>query len=97
MSMKDIFLAEFKQESWDSFVVSFADRFLQVDSKLVESAKQKGIPADISQVLLCEMGEYALEWVSKQVPALGDQSPASYLGHTDGANALRAAIMRMPR
>jgi hypothetical protein len=43
------------------------------------------------------MGEYALEWMSKKVPALGDQSPASYLGHTDGTNALRAAIMRMPR
>ncbi|WP_127538788.1 hypothetical protein [Paenibacillus illinoisensis] len=97
MSMKDIFLAEFNQENWDSFVMCFADRFLQVDPKLVESAKQKGIPADICQVLLCEMGEYALEGMSKKVPALGDQSPASYLGHTDGTNALRAAIMRMPR
>ncbi|MCG7383056.1 hypothetical protein [Paenibacillus sp. ACRRY] len=97
MSMKDIFLAEFKQENWDSFVVSFTDRYLEVDPKLVESAKQKGIPADICQVLLCEMGEYALSWVNKKVPALGDQSPASYLGHKDGENALRAAIMQMPR
>ncbi|NUU77711.1 hypothetical protein [Paenibacillus xylanilyticus] len=97
MSMKDIFLAEFKQESWDSSVVSFADRLLQNDPKLVESARQQGIPADISHVLLCEMGECALDWMSKDVPALGDQSPASFLGLAGGGNALRAAIMRMPR
>ncbi|WP_146259792.1 antitoxin Xre/MbcA/ParS toxin-binding domain-containing protein [Paenibacillus silvae] len=35
--------------------------------------------------------------MDKKVPALGDQSPASYLETVEGANALRAAIMRMPR
>ncbi|MGE6573580.1 antitoxin Xre/MbcA/ParS toxin-binding domain-containing protein [Paenibacillus xylanexedens] len=35
--------------------------------------------------------------MAKDIPALGDQSPAAYLETEEGAQALRAAIMRMPR
>jgi len=43
------------------------------------------------------MKDSALKWIDKKVPALGDQSPASYLETEEGTNALRAAILRMPR
>ncbi|WP_397387040.1 antitoxin Xre/MbcA/ParS toxin-binding domain-containing protein [Paenibacillus sp. ClWae2A] len=46
---------------------------------------------------LFKMGECAFEWMAKDIPALGDQSPAAYLETEEGAQALRAAIMRMPR
>lgn len=46
---------------------------------------------------LFKVGEYAFEWMAKDIPALGDQSPAAYLETEEGAQALRAAIMRMPR
>ncbi|QOS80502.1 hypothetical protein JNUCC31_06235 [Paenibacillus sp. JNUCC31] len=97
MSMKELYLAEFNQCSWDSFVLLFEEAYLNVDSTWAECAEQRGIPADISKVLLCEMGEYALRWMDMKVPALGDESPASYLGNKEDMNALRAAIMRMPR
>ncbi|MFC9709354.1 hypothetical protein ACFTRD_14505 [Paenibacillus sp. NPDC056933] len=96
MSMKELYLTEFNQLSWDSFVLLFEKAYLHVDPKWVECAEQRGIPADISKVLLCEMGEYALRWIDMKVPALGDESPANYLKNED-SNALRAAIMRMPR
>ncbi|MBT2284183.1 DUF2384 domain-containing protein [Paenibacillus polymyxa] len=38
------------------------------------------------------MGEYAFEWMAKDIKALGDQSPAAYLKTEEGAQALRAAI-----
>lgn len=96
MSMKELYLAEFNQGSWDSFVQLFEKSYLHVEPKWAECAEQRGIPADISKVILCEMGEYALRWIDMKVPALGDESPASYLESGD-TNALRAAIMRMPR
>ncbi|MEK4528215.1 MULTISPECIES: antitoxin Xre/MbcA/ParS toxin-binding domain-containing protein [Paenibacillus] len=97
MSMKGIYLKEFNQASWDSFSELFEELGQQMDPAWVERARLQGIPADISRVLLCEMGEYAFEWMAKDIPALGDQSPAVYLETEKGAQALRAAIMRMPR
>ncbi|WP_458123601.1 antitoxin Xre/MbcA/ParS toxin-binding domain-containing protein [Paenibacillus sp. Z3-2] len=38
-----------------------------------------------------------MEWLAKDITALGDQSPATYLKTEEGTQALRAAIMRMPR
>ncbi|SEO78602.1 MULTISPECIES: hypothetical protein [unclassified Paenibacillus] len=96
MSMKDLYLAEFNQSSWDSFVRLFEKSYLDVEPKWAECAEQRGIPIDISKVILCEMGEYELRWIDMKVPALGDESPASYLKSGD-TNALRAAIMQMPR
>lgn len=46
---------------------------------------------------LFKVGEYAFECMAKDIPVLGDQSPAVYLETEEGAQALRAAIMRMPR
>ncbi|MCG7376171.1 MbcA/ParS/Xre antitoxin family protein [Paenibacillus sp. ACRSA] len=97
MSMKEIYLEEFKQDNWDAFVQLFDELYAQVDPKWIERARVQNIPVDVSQVLLCEMGEYAFKWLEKNIPALGDQSPVSYLETEEGTNALRAAILRMPR
>ncbi|MDR6723380.1 MULTISPECIES: antitoxin Xre/MbcA/ParS toxin-binding domain-containing protein [Paenibacillus] len=97
MSMKEIYIEEFKQDNWDAFVQLFDELYAQVDPKWIERARVRKIPADVSQVLLCEMGEYAFKWLEKNIPALGDQSPVSYLETEEGTNALRAAILRMPR
>ncbi|MGN7414040.1 hypothetical protein [Paenibacillus sp. SAF-068] len=97
MSMKDMYLSEFNQANWDSFSELFEELGQELDPKWVERARLQEIPADISRVLLCEMGEYAFEWIAKDIPALGDQSPAAYLKMEGGALALRAAIMHMPR
>ncbi|WP_339789868.1 MbcA/ParS/Xre antitoxin family protein [Paenibacillus sp. FSL R7-0313] len=97
MSMKGIYSSEFDQVSWDSFSELFEELGQKLDPAWVERARLQGIPADISRVLLCEMGEYAFEWMAKDIPALGDKSPAAYLKTEEGAQALRAAIMRMPR
>lgn len=97
MSMQDIYLSDFNQEHWDSFVELFDEWYAQLPKEWKEEAQLKGIPEDISRVLLCEMRDSAFKWMDKKVPALGDQSPASYLETEEGANALRAAILRMPR
>ncbi|MEK4275666.1 hypothetical protein [Paenibacillus sp. FSL R7-0026] len=97
MSMKGIYLKEFNQASWDSFSELFEELGQKMDPAWVERARLQGIPPDISRVLLCEMGEYAFEWMAKDIPALGDQSPAVYLETEEGEQALRTAIMRMPR
>ncbi|GGH47018.1 hypothetical protein GCM10008014_10060 [Paenibacillus silvae] len=97
MSMKDTCSSAFRQEHWDSFAQLFDEWYTRVPNEWKENARIKGIPDDISKVLLCEMGDYAFKWMDKKVPALGDQSPASYLETVEGANALRAAIMQMPR
>lgn len=97
MSMQDTYLSEFKQEHWDSFVELFDEWYAQLPNDWKEEAQLKGIPDDISRVLLCEMKDSALKWINKKIPALGDKSPASYLETEQGADALRAAIMRMPR
>ena len=97
MSMKEIYLEEFKQDNWDAFVQLFDELYMQVDPKWIERARVQKIPADVSQVLLCEMGEYTFKWLEMNIPALGDQSPVSYLETEEGTNELRAAILRMPR
>ncbi|MEK3777407.1 MULTISPECIES: antitoxin Xre/MbcA/ParS toxin-binding domain-containing protein [unclassified Paenibacillus] len=97
MSMKDMYFREFNQASWDSFSELFEELEQKLDPAWAERAQRQGIPADISRVLLCEMGEYTFEWIMKDIPALGDQSPATYLETEEGAQALRAAILRMPR
>ncbi|MBR2564217.1 MAG: DUF2384 domain-containing protein [Paenibacillus sp.] len=97
MSMKGAYSSAFHQESWDSFVKLFDEWYTQVPDEWKKRARLKGIPDDISRVLLCEMQEYALKWMDMKVPALGDQSPASYLNTEEGTNGLRAAIMQMPR
>ena len=97
MSMKGMYFREFKKASWDSFCERFEELEQKMDTTWAERARVQGIPADISRVLWWEMGEYAYEWLAKDIPALGDQSPAAYLETEEGAQALRAAIMRMPR
>lgn len=97
MSMKDMYFREFNQENWDSFSELFEEFENKLDPAWVKRARIHGIPADISRVLLYEMGEYTFEWIMKDIPALGDQSPATYLETEEGAQALRAAIMHMPR
>lgn len=97
MSMQDMYLSAFKQEHWDTFVELFDEWYATLPTEWKEEARLKGIPEDISRVLLCEMKDSALKWIDKKVPALGDQSPASYLETEEGTNALRAAILRMPR
>ncbi|MEK4663091.1 hypothetical protein MHH93_14395 [Priestia sp. FSL H7-0729] len=97
MSMKDMYLSVFNQANWDSFFELFEELGQKLDPAWVERARLQGIPEDISRVLLCEMGEYAFEWIEKDIPALEDQSPATYLKTEEGAQALRAAILRMPR
>ncbi|WP_128103092.1 MbcA/ParS/Xre antitoxin family protein [Paenibacillus sp. DCT19] len=97
MSMKGIYSEEFNQANWDAFVQLFDELYAQVDPKWIERARLQKIPEDVSRVLLCEMGEYTFKWLEKNIPALGDQSPVSYLETEEGANALRAAILRMPR
>ncbi|WP_433745941.1 hypothetical protein [Paenibacillus amylolyticus] len=97
MSMKGMYISEFNQASWDSFFELFEELGQKLDPAWVERARLQGIPEDISRVLLCEMGEYTFKWIVKDIPALGDQSPATYLETKEGAQALRAAIMRMPR
>lgn len=97
MSMKGMYSSEFDQASWDSFFELFEELGQKLNPEWVERARLQGIPEDISRVLLCEMGEYAFEWMAKDIPALGDQSPATYLETEEGAQALRAAILRMPR
>ncbi|MCP1132454.1 MbcA/ParS/Xre antitoxin family protein [Paenibacillus polysaccharolyticus] len=97
MSMQDMYLSAFKQEHWDNFVELFDEWYAQLPDEWKEEARLRGIPEDIGRVLLCEMKDSALKWIDKKVPALGDQSPASYLETEEGTNALRAAILRMPR
>ncbi|MEY8746980.1 antitoxin Xre/MbcA/ParS toxin-binding domain-containing protein [Bacillales bacterium AN1005] len=97
MSVKEMYSSEFDSDHWVSFVQLFDDLYSEVDPAWKERAEVQNIPPDVSQVLLCEMGEYAFKWLEKKIPALGDQSPVSYLATEEGTNALRAAILRMPR
>ncbi|PYE49713.1 hypothetical protein HUB98_09720 [Paenibacillus barcinonensis] len=97
MSMKDTYSSAFIQEHWDSFIRLFDEWYTRVPNEWKADARLKGIPDDISKVLLCEMEDYVFKWMDKKVPALGDQSPASYLETLEGGNALRVAIMQMPR
>ncbi|WFR65079.1 hypothetical protein P9222_14310 [Paenibacillus amylolyticus] len=60
MSMKGMYLSKFNQANWDSFFELFEELGHKLDPKWVERARLQGIPADISRVLLCEMGNTLL-------------------------------------
>lgn len=97
MSVKDMYLREYKESSWTAFVALFQEEYGRVKPQLKEKARQQGIPEDIGTVLLSEMGEYLFKWLGASVPALDHAKPADLLRDEDGIKALKAAILRMSR
>ncbi|MCP3779009.1 DUF2384 domain-containing protein [Paenibacillus sp. Lou8.1] len=95
--MRDIYLKEFKPESWANMVQLYQERYDQVDPAIRAKVAESKIPKEIQIVLLPDMGEYLLTWMDRKVPALGHETPSHYLKSEEGTKALKAAILRMPR
>ncbi|KZE77754.1 hypothetical protein AV545_09875 [Paenibacillus jamilae] len=95
--MREIYLKEFKPESWAHMVQIYQERYDQVDPAIRAKVAQSHIPKEIQIVLLPDMGEYLLTWMDLEVPALGHETPSDYLKSEEGIKALKAAILRMPR
>ncbi|MHB0860405.1 hypothetical protein ACYCS5_03885 [Paenibacillus sp. SEL3] len=95
--MRDIYLKEFKPESWANMVQIYQERYDQVDPAIRVKVAESKIPKEIQIVLLPDMGEYLLTWMDRKVPALGHETPSDYLKSEEGTKALKAAILRMPR
>ncbi|TKH35655.1 hypothetical protein C1I59_17535 [Paenibacillus polymyxa] len=95
--MKEIYLKEFKPESWANMVQIYQEQYDQVDPAVKAKMAKSEIPKEIQIVLLPDMGEYLLTWMDRKVPALGHETPSDYLKSEEGTKALKAAILRMPR
>ncbi|MGQ3482092.1 hypothetical protein [Paenibacillus sp. TY11] len=95
--MREIYLKEFKPESWANMVQIYQERYDQVDPIVKEKVSKSSIPEEIQIVLLPDMGEYLLTWMDRKVLALGNETPSDYLKSEAGTKALKAAILRMPR
>ncbi|GGF67347.1 hypothetical protein GCM10010912_10380 [Paenibacillus albidus] len=95
--MREIYLKEFKEDSWEEMVQLYQELYNEVEPGLRTRVESSGIPEDILRVLLPDMGEYLLTWMEEQVPALGYEKPSDYLKTAEGTRALKSAILRMPR
>jgi hypothetical protein len=79
-------------EAWNEFLKTYRDNCpaVQIDDDL----RLKLADSEVSSVLTCMMGDRALRWIQKQVPALDGLTAVECI-EKGLVNRLREAIMRM--
>lgn len=83
------------EDAWRNFVVALASAWSECDFQ-ARLLKELDGQRDIAIVAYALLGEDSLEWVDRQIPALGDCSPRNCLESERGLLRLKSALMRMP-
>jgi len=82
-------------DDWNEYVIHFNDDWNESDIQL-RLLNKLGNQQDLAKVISGKVGAEALNWVSKNIPALDGLTPIECLADDALVKRLKTALMRMP-